>query len=540
MIINMRIVIPAIVILVLVAAVSCSGQDSVVEKIVTVEVTKGGAQFQRESAGPEEEVVRIVEVEKIVTVEVEVVREVAMEVEKRVVLETEFAAIPTPGPGTTGAGEAFTEEDVASLVVQERIIVRTVDMDLEVPDVSAAMDDVADLALELGGWVVGTDRRVKHQGFVSIRVPADRLDEAILRLRDMADDVKSEVTNSRDVTDEYVDLGARLKNQQVTEEALIRLLDRAEDVEAALQVQQTLTRTQEEIERLQGRIAFLEQTSAFSLLSVSLRLSPLELEVDGGIDQAVSVGVIARFRASFKPPEDMDEFSFTWDFGDGSPLIRSVRTAPTTDEDTRVTATVTHIYGDDRDSPFIAEVEITASGDIGVAEGSDTLIVSVTRVPTIDVFAGESRSVGQGQEIEFSGSFTRPEGLSEVAFEWDFGDGSAPATGSLEDGATTAAATHAYPDHRPRPFTATLTITGKSDSIDVEGSGSVSVFVSEGRGWTIVGWSIGESIKGGVRGLSAVGLALAIFGLWVGIFSPLWIVGIAAIVWVRRRGGRQI
>ncbi len=527
MISNMRYLVPAILILALVAAVACSSQDTGFRGLVEADSSEAAPTGAPGRAGGDGEFLREVVVEKVVTVEVEreAIREVVVEVEKRA------------SAATAGADEAFAEEDVASLVAQERIIVRTVDMDLEVPDVSAAMDSVADLALELGGWVVGTDRRVKHLGFVSIRVPADRLEEAILRLRDMADDVKSEVTNSRDVTDEYVDLGARLKNQQVTEEALIRLLNRAEDVEAALQVQQTLTRTQEEIERLQGRIAFLEQTSAFLLLSVNLMLSPLELEVDGGIDQAVSVGVIARFRASFKPPEDMDEFSFTWDFGDGSPLQRSTRTAPTTDEDTRVTATVTHIYGDDRDSPFIAEVEITASGDIGVAEGSDTLIVSVTRVPTIDVFAGESRSVGQGQEIEFTGSFTRPEGLSEVAFEWDFGDGSAPVTNSLEDGATSAVATHTYPDHRPRPFTATLTITGKSDSIDVEGEGSVSVFVSEGSGWTIVGWSIGESIKGGVRGLSAVGLALAIFGLWAGIFSPLWIAGIAIIVLVRRRRG---
>ena len=302
------------------------------------------------------------------------------------------AAADPPAPpamalATEGATSELPEQGVV-LVSQQRIIIRTVEMSLEVTDIPGTFDGVADLAKEFGGWVVFSDKSRRYTAFISVRVQAERLDEAIMRLRGMAVEVDSEVTSSRDVTDEYVDLTSRLTNMEATEGALLRILERAEKVEDALKVQTELTRVQEEIERLQGRIKFLEQTSAFSLLNVSLRLAPIEMPVDAGEDQTFSVGEFARFRATFRPPVDAEEFVFTWDFGDGSSPVTSDRTAPTTDEGGRVTATVTHIYGDDRDSPYIVEVKITATGEAGVAEGDDTLVATVTREPVIEVFAG--------------------------------------------------------------------------------------------------------------------------------------------------------
>ena len=104
-------------------------------------------------------------------------------------------------PGAT----AEHQQQVAELATQRRIIVYTVDMTLEVADVAASVDEVGALAQQMGGWVVSTSRAEKHRGFVAIRVPADRLDEVVGRLRGIAADVVSEISSSRDVTDEYVD-----------------------------------------------------------------------------------------------------------------------------------------------------------------------------------------------------------------------------------------------------------------------------------------------------------------------------------------------
>jgi hypothetical protein len=441
-------------------------------------------------------------------------------------------------PGSAGQGDSdvsVTEEQVAEMVVQRRIIVRTVDIRTVVTDVAASIDSTAELAGEMGGWVVSSNRSEKHRGFISIRVPADRLDESVLRLRESAVEVESEISTSRDVTDEYVDTQSRLTNLQATEQALLSMMERAEKVEEALKVQESLSRFQEEIERLLGRIKFLEQTSAFSLLNLVLVLDAAEMPTDAGEDQTAGVGELVRFRAFFKPAEGIENFTYTWDFGDGTSIVHSSRTAPTEDEDTRVTATVTHVYSDERDSPYIAQLEITGSGDAGLAEGEDTVIVTVTKVPTIEIFAGERTTVEEGLVVELNGSFTRPEGVKEVKYRWTFGDGSTPAEGDLDGGVTNAVATHIYPNHRPFPYTATLTITAESEAGAVENSGSVSVRVTEAEGWVIGGWSAGEQFKTAVRSLSAVAQWSVTSVIWLVLFSPVWIAVVIAVVVIRRR-----
>ena len=109
----------------------------------------------------------------------------------------------------TGIGEDGEEVDFVS---QQRIIIRTVDMTLVVDNVAASLDEIADLAKSFDGWVVSSDRSAKHRGFISVRVPATRLDEAIGDLRALAEEVEAESTTSQDVTDEYVDNRSRLKS----------------------------------------------------------------------------------------------------------------------------------------------------------------------------------------------------------------------------------------------------------------------------------------------------------------------------------------
>ena len=459
------------------------------------------------------------------------------------------AAAGVPGaPGSPGAlaavkmidpGDGGAEQQFAELATQRRIIIYTVDMTLEVVDVAASLDTVGALAQQMGGWVVSTSRAEKHRGFIAVRVPADRLDEVVGRLRGIAAEVVSEVSSSRDVTDEYVDLTSRLGNLQAAEAALLRLFDRAQTVEEALDVRRTLTDVQGEIEVLKGRIAFLEQTSAFSLVNVTLVLEPQDMEVDAGGEQVAGVGHPVTFRAFFKPPEGIEDFSYTWDFGDASPTVFNDRTAPTAEEGTRVTAPVTHFYEDDEGSPFFAEVIITGTGDSGVVEGKAAVIVTISEIPVIEVFAGDSITVEEDEEASFSGSFTRPEGVSDLKFTWTFGDGSPAVTGDLEAGVTIAEVTHAYADHRPVRYTATLTVTGKTDAGEVEASGSVRVRVTEKEGYVIGGWSAGETGKNAIRALSAVGAGLFIAAVWLAIFSPVWIVALAIGLFFWRRRGRR-
>lgn len=160
-----------------------------------------------------------------------------------------------------------------------RMIVYTASIELRVEDPKAAMDEVWQLAQEVGGYVVSStvqehslpDGTRGTEAKVSIRVPAERLQEVLDRLADMALDVLRESLTSQDVTEEYVDLNARLRNLKATEEELLNFLKEAQNAEELLAVHRELTRVREDIERLEGRKRYLEQVSRFALIEVYLR-----------------------------------------------------------------------------------------------------------------------------------------------------------------------------------------------------------------------------------------------------------------------------
>ena len=443
------------------------------------------------------------------------------------------AVAPSPESDGGGGGKA----QLAPLA-QSRIIVHTARMSLVVDDVALTVDGIADVARDLGGWVVSSDRSSRHSGAIAIRVPAGLLDEAFRRLEALALKVESRAVTSEDVTDEYVDSQSRLVSLRATEERLLSFLDRAGNVDEALRVQKEVSDLQLRIEEIQGRLNFLKQTAAYSLIEVSLKLTAGVIEVDAGDDVSFRVGQVARFRASFTAPQGIDDFSFVWDFGDGSSITGSGSVLR--QDGKRVTATVNHVYDDDRDSPYIVTIDLAGTGGGGIGEGSDSLEVSVSHVPTIEVFAGEDRTVEEGDKVDYSASFIRPGELWDYQYQWDFGDGSPTVTGKPEEGTTRVETTHAFADHRPAAYTSVLTVSAMSDAGRVSGSDSFSVRVAESEGFFIGGWNVGGTAKAAVRALSAVAWAAITVILWLGIFSPVILVvgGIAYLI--NRRARRRV
>ena len=167
---------------------------------------------------------------------------------------------------------------------------------------AVTLDRIGGIAHSLGGWVVNSARTSRNIGSIAIRVPAQSLEEAFTELEGLALNVEARTVTSQDVTDQYVDNQSRLSSLIATEERLLSFLDRADKVEDALAVQNELSNLQLRIEETRGRLNLLEQTAAYSLIEVSLRLTPEVMDVDAGEDLSVKVGEPARFRASFAAP----------------------------------------------------------------------------------------------------------------------------------------------------------------------------------------------------------------------------------------------
>jgi hypothetical protein len=189
-----------------------------------------------------------------------------------------IAPMPAPAPmppnAMKNADFAESGAGIASPAGVDRKIIRNGNITIEVEIIAKAIDDVTALATELGGYVVSSNKyeqEGKTSGRVSIRVPANRFDEAFTRLRKLGLNVPNESTNSQDVTEEYADLDAQLRNLQATETRLLALMDKAQKVEEILAVQRELSNIRGQIERIKGRMQYLQRTSDMAIIEVTLQ-----------------------------------------------------------------------------------------------------------------------------------------------------------------------------------------------------------------------------------------------------------------------------
>lgn len=180
-------------------------------------------------------------------------------------------------PGEQPADGSGSGEQPASLA--DRKIVRTGEISIEVPNVAAAVGRVRALALELGGYVGSSESGTLGQSAtLTLRIPADRFEDALARLHKLDGDVLSEATREEDVTSAVVDLEARLKNLQASEVQYRTLLAQATKIEDILSVQTRLDDVRGQIEQLQAQHKELTGLADLATLTVTL--------VPGAVQQA--------------------------------------------------------------------------------------------------------------------------------------------------------------------------------------------------------------------------------------------------------------
>ncbi len=175
------------------------------------------------------------------------------------------APAPMPAPRVEMPPEEVVYKEIGAGALpstEERMIVRNGEMSLVVEDVVAARDEIAQLAINFNGYVVSSriwGEEEEMRGRISIRVPDDKFEQTLAELGELAVRVKSESTDSRDVTEEYTDLKSRLKNAEATESQYLALLEKAE-VEETIRIYELLHQVRREIEQIKGRMQYLERT----------------------------------------------------------------------------------------------------------------------------------------------------------------------------------------------------------------------------------------------------------------------------------------
>jgi hypothetical protein len=261
--------------------------------------------------------------------------------------------LPQPTITIPGAGSAdYTDTD--------RMVIRSAYLALLVEDISASIAQIENLAGSYGGYVVNSnvgEENNRVYGNISFRVDANRFNEALQSLRNLAADVRSESTSGQDVTEEYVDLDARLRTLEASEAQLLELMKQAGTVEEILKVQQELVSTREEIETIKGHMQYLEQSAALSYISVTLEQSKLSVEFIA-YSRTAKEGQEIQFEASVSG--GFSPYTYEWNFGDG---VTSTDVNPVHAYQNHGVYTVTLSVKDDKEhtADFVREDYITVS-----------------------------------------------------------------------------------------------------------------------------------------------------------------------------------
>ena len=195
-------------------------------------------------------------------------------------------------PQSMGAADNFSpdveysEEVVSygekSLHVQEtqiRMVIKNASLSIVVEEPAVTMELISSLAQNLGGYVVSSNLyRVQMdsgleipQASITVRVPAETLDQALDEIKSGAGQVLSENVSGQDVTQEYTDLGSRLKNLERAEEQLVEILEASYETDDVLSVYNRLVDIREQIEVIKGQMQYYEQSAALSSISVNIQ-----------------------------------------------------------------------------------------------------------------------------------------------------------------------------------------------------------------------------------------------------------------------------
>lgn len=181
-----------------------------------------------------------------------------------------------PAPADRAQAQPNTVSDpvLQAQSAQKLIQDATVTLKISKGSFDSISQRIVDIAQGAGGALFSmqtsqSDQDVINSGSVTVKVPTDEYTHVLSRLRSLGT-VTAIQTNTQDVSGEYVDLQARLKNQQAQQAILIALMARAQSIQDSIAVQNQLSQVTGEIERIEARTRFLDTQTTYATINVNL------------------------------------------------------------------------------------------------------------------------------------------------------------------------------------------------------------------------------------------------------------------------------
>ncbi len=200
-----------------------------------------------------------------------------------------LGAAPAAPEAFAPASDLAQSSTTSAAASADRLVVKNADLSIVVKDVNGRVKAIEDMASAMGGFVVSAntyqttarDGTQAPQAQVVIRIPQEKLDDALAQIKNDTVEVQNESQSGQDVTDQYVDLQSRLKAKQAAETKLLAIMDNATKTEDVLAVYTQLQQIESDIEVLKGQIKYTEQSAALSAITVNIiaeeTVKPLEV-----------------------------------------------------------------------------------------------------------------------------------------------------------------------------------------------------------------------------------------------------------------------
>ncbi|MGB9708788.1 MAG: DUF4349 domain-containing protein [Infirmifilum sp.] len=185
---------------------------------------------------------------------------------------------PLASPALT-VSKASSTLPTSALIEGQRNMSYIVYMSLSVQDVKSTVQSITVIAAKLGGYVSSTDfsEESGQRASVTIKVPAQIYKEAVKEISSLGRLDKLQ-ENAIDVTDQWVDLNARLRNLKAEEDRLLQLLERATSISDMIQIEDRLSSLRYQIEFYEAQLKNLERSITYATINISISPSQKPLE----------------------------------------------------------------------------------------------------------------------------------------------------------------------------------------------------------------------------------------------------------------------
>lgn len=157
---------------------------------------------------------------------------------------------------------------------QSRMVIYNASLDMEVKKIAQVQDQINKMVVEMGGYTIqqnmNQNSEERQESSLTVRIPQDHFQAFLDKVKKLGVRTENQHISGQDVTEEYVDLKARLKSKQVAEKRLIHFMNEAKDTKTLLEISNELAKVQEEIESIQGQMKYLENQTSLSTVTITL------------------------------------------------------------------------------------------------------------------------------------------------------------------------------------------------------------------------------------------------------------------------------